>query len=356
MGSEDVPDYAILVSTFYGINHGKEAILPGAAKPILYEDLGFESRVVAKMEYLEGRYVVEIMRPLALDARKMLELKVVVSVGIGFAVGQFGRGIEHRATDMVSYVFELVEEEFAGKPGAGEAFNLYGAVSEYGHLSWYVAAAAVLAHLVRRKAWSVKEHSEMVVLERHILAARVAHWLRVAFLTMMTITGLSILFKAPLFGAMVRDIHVWFAFAILFTDLPLHIYSLVKTHEWKHLLVLNRDDVYVAITIVKNFLGLTKDYPPHAVYDDSTKTYYMGRKYCSLQKPLLWFYFIAGVVFGLTGFAMAYPSALPWVFTALSGGINVRALHPLIFYLSQASSSPTSISPSYLKTGTGLRP
>ncbi|MEM2280278.1 MAG: hypothetical protein QXQ10_08205 [Nitrososphaerota archaeon] len=28
MGSEDVPDYAILVSTFYGIDHGKEASYP----------------------------------------------------------------------------------------------------------------------------------------------------------------------------------------------------------------------------------------------------------------------------------------------------------------------------------------
>jgi cytochrome b subunit of formate dehydrogenase len=331
MGSEEAPDYAILVSPSYGDNHAKEAILPGPAKPILYEELGLVSNVIAKMECSDGRCVVEGARPLAIDARNMLELALERPVGIGFAIGQFGKGIEHRATDMASYVIVLVREEFVGKAEA--VFDFYGAVSEYGPYAWYVAVAGVLAHLVRRRAWKKPHHSETVLLERHIREARIAHWIRVAVLTVMTITGLSMLFKLPLFGGQSRDIHIWSAFAILIADIPLHTYSMIRKGEWRQLLLLTRDDIYVTLTIVKNFLGLTKEYPPHAVYDAKTKTYYMYRKYCSLQKPLVWFYFIALVIFGLTGFAMAYPNLFPWVFTLLGGGLNVRALHLLIFYL-----------------------
>ncbi len=331
MGSEEVPDYSILISPSYGDNHAREALLLGPVKPILYEELGLVSNVVAKMECYDKRCVVEGARPLSMDARNMLELTPEKPVGIGFAVGQFGKGIEHRATDMASYVLVLVQEEFVGK--AEEVFDFYGAVSEYGPYAWYVAVAGVLAHLARRRAWKAPRHSETAVLERHIREARIAHWIRVAVLTVMIITGLSILFKLPLFGGLSRDIHIWFAFAILLADLPLHIYSMMRKGEWRQLLLLNKDDVYVTFTIVKNFLGLTKEYPPHAVYDAKSKTYYMGRKYCSLQKPLVWFYFIALAVFGLTGFAMAYPSLFPWVFTLLGGGLNVRALHLLFFYL-----------------------
>ncbi|MEM4303024.1 MAG: cytochrome b/b6 domain-containing protein [Candidatus Caldarchaeum sp.] len=331
MGSEEVPDYALIVSPSYGSNHGKEVILPGAAKPILYESLGFRSNVTAKMEYHDKAYVVELARPLAMDARGMLELKIGQPVGIGFAVGEFGKGIEHRATDMTSYVLVLVSEQFEGK--ASQIFDFYGIVSEYAPYSWYVAVAAVLAHLVRRKAWKTAQHSETIVVERHVAAARIAHWVRVTALTVMIVTGYSIFMKQPVFGALSRDIHIWFAFAILLADLPLHIYSMVRKGEYKHLLKLSRDDIYVTMTIVKNFLGLTKEYPSHAVYDTHSNDYFMGRKYCSLQKPLVWFYFIAIVILGMTGFAMAYPSLFTWVFILLGGGLNLRALHLLFFYL-----------------------
>ncbi|MEM1946604.1 MAG: cytochrome b/b6 domain-containing protein [Candidatus Caldarchaeum sp.] len=45
------------------------------------------------------------------------------------------------------------------------------------------------------------------------------------------------------------------------------------------------------------------------------------------------FYFIAIVILGMTGFAMAYPSLFTWVFILLGGGLNLRALHLLFFYL-----------------------
>ncbi|GBC71972.1 hypothetical protein HRbin02_01761 [Candidatus Calditenuaceae archaeon HR02] len=80
-----------------------------------------------------------------------------------------------------------------------------------------MVVVGVLAHLARRRAWKAVRHSETVIIERHIREARIAHWIRVVALTVM-------------------------------------------------------------IIIVKNFLGLTREYPPHAVYDYKTKTYYMGRK------------------------------------------------------------------------------
>ncbi|GBC71971.1 hypothetical protein HRbin02_01760 [Candidatus Calditenuaceae archaeon HR02] len=46
---------------------------------------------------------------------KGLGLTLEKPVGIGFTVGQFGKGIEHRATNMSSSVLFIVQEEFVGK-------------------------------------------------------------------------------------------------------------------------------------------------------------------------------------------------------------------------------------------------
>ncbi|MCS7117912.1 MAG: cytochrome b/b6 domain-containing protein [Thaumarchaeota archaeon] len=331
MGSEEIPDYAVIVSSIYGENHAKEAILPGAVKPILYEDLGLKTRAIAKMSYRDGKQVVELKRPFSPDERGMMELSIGKTVGVGFAVGEFGMGIDHRATDMSTYLLVIAEERYAGQPVV-EVFDLYGLVSTYGPYAWFAALAGVLAHFGRRKAWRPPKYERWVTVERHNWAGRASHWIRVAALTLMIVTGMGITLKRAPFGALTSDVHLWMAFVILLADLPLHVYSLWRD-EYKHVLLINRDDVSVTITIAKNFLGLTRAYPPHAVYDLSTGDYYMGRKYCSLQKPLTWFYFASMFLMGLTGFALAYPSFFSWVFALLGGSLNVRAVHLLLFYL-----------------------
>ncbi|MEN3047344.1 MAG: cytochrome b/b6 domain-containing protein [Candidatus Caldarchaeales archaeon] len=331
MGSEEVPDYGIIVSAVYGENHAREAVLPGAVKPILYEDLGLRTTAVARMSYREGKFVVELKRPFSKDERGMMELSVGKSIGIGFAVGEFGMGIDHRATDMSTYVLAIVDERYAGEPIA-EAFDLYGLVYTYGPYAWLAALAGVVAHFGRRRAWRAPNYERWTFLERHHWSARLSHWIRVAVLAVMIVTGWGITVKQAPLGALTRDVHIWVAFVILLADLPLHIYSMARG-EYRHLLMINRDDIEVTITIAKNFLGLTRAYPPHAVYDLESGDYYMGRKYCSLQKPLGWFYFASMLLMGLTGFALAYPSLFPWVFALMGGGLNVRAVHLLLFYL-----------------------
>ncbi|MFQ5870717.1 MAG: cytochrome b/b6 domain-containing protein [Candidatus Geothermarchaeales archaeon] len=334
MGTEENPDYSIFTSPSFGDSHGVEAWLPGMAKPIFFEHRGLISRVEARMLHHEGEYVVELKRPFKRgdDIDGDIQLGVGRSIGIGFVTGEFGKGTAHRATDMSSYSLKIVSEEYAGEE-MGIAFDIYGFAATYGQYFQYAAVVAVVLHFVRRRAWNGVENEGAIDIERHNIFARVAHWIRVSALTVLVLSGWSTFLGQPLLGAATYVMHVAAGSAILLADVPLHIYSMSKNGEWRRLLLPNRDDLQVTMVLVKNFFGLTKDYPPHAVYDKSTNDYFMGRKYCSLQKLLMWGYVPTLGGLGLTGFALWYPDAFTWVFGLLGGGLAVRGVHLLLFYV-----------------------
>lgn len=330
MGTAEQPDYSIFVSGSIGGVQAREALLPGPAKPLYFEDLNLVSKVQAKIVNNEGRYVVELKRPFKTDSEAMFQ--VGQTIGIGFATGEFGKGTAHRATDMASYALMIVPDAYQGGE-MGADFDIYGTTADYGPYIQYAALTVVVLHLVRRKVWAPSERTVWVTVERHVRSARVAHWLRVSTLITLVATGWTVLLGQPVLGAATSLVHVVVGFVVLLAELPLHIFAVLRKGEHKHLLRLDRDDLKVCIMIAKNFFGLTSEYPPHAVYDASANDYYMGRKYCSFQKFLVWGYFLTLGGLGLTGFAMWYPRTLPWVFDLLGGGVSVRGIHLLLFYV-----------------------
>jgi len=143
MGSGSSPDDALFVSPAYKPNNGKDAFLMGFAKQTDDDKAGGTNDVEARMVYSSGNYVVEIRRSLTTNDSKGNDVSLTVgsSVGIGFTMGEFGKGALHAATDMNTYTLTVESTEYTGVEGA--KLNL---------AQW---AQTIVAGVVLITAWSI---------------------------------------------------------------------------------------------------------------------------------------------------------------------------------------------------------
>jgi hypothetical protein len=121
MGSSASPDDMIMVSASFD-GFVKEGFSTGTQLALFNEEIGGATYAVAALRYSDGRYVVEFYRPFTTNntVGYDVQLRVGLTLGVGFAVGDFSARGSHRATDMMSYSLNLVEGVYAGGEEPGE--------------------------------------------------------------------------------------------------------------------------------------------------------------------------------------------------------------------------------------------
>lgn len=128
MGSSISPDDAVFVSPRF-FNSSRDAFLSGLGS-VSWDDEhlihGAVNNWEGKLSLQKSKYVVEIRRPLATQdsVGHDVSLSVGKSVGIGFAVGEFGKGVAHKATDMKTYVLTIEDAQYVSTRIEGSWSNL----------------------------------------------------------------------------------------------------------------------------------------------------------------------------------------------------------------------------------------
>jgi len=345
MGSRSSPDDAFFVSpSFYagGSRCARDAFMSGFAFPTLDLDVGGTNDTVGRMVYTNGTYYIEVMKPFITNdaAGHDIAIDESTTIGVGFAAGVFGAGAGHRATDMSSYRLVLTNKS-STSVGEVTIVNPVDTAYNYGILLVLATLALVAFHFVRRRAWRAtiavgeatpKGGAAFVAVKHHDLSTRAIHWTHVALMVSLLATGFGIHWRVYLLGPVTSLVHVMIGVAILVVDFPLRFVSLYKTKDFAYLARPRKEDFKEMAGITANFFGLSKKYPEHVTVDPATNTYFENRKYCSLQKAMLWGDLAAILAMAITGFALYPSSALGWVVDILGGSANVRALHLLTFF------------------------
>lgn len=176
---------------------------------------------------------------------------------------------------------------------------------------------------------------EKVTVEKYALGVRATHWLHGALIIGFLITGYGIFSRTYLFGDYATNLalHMIMAFVILMNGLW-HIYFMTVTGEPRSIWI-SLDDIKDIITIAKNFLGISKEYPEYGTYDVKAKRYH--GKYHPVIKIKYWGDLLFLGFAAISGFSLYYVSVFNYVnFYANLIGLNItmlwfRAIHIIVF-------------------------
>lgn len=152
--------------------------------------------------------------------------------------------------------------------------------------------------------------AETAIVERHSRGFRVIHWLQVALMAIMVVTGYGIysgiyLFgnSSPAFGYFSNfGLHMMAATFLLMINIPLLLYFL---YVEKDLLsqIIRPSDIKKLWQLALNFIGIRKKYPLRLHrYDLKNKVWV--DKYHPMQKFFLWVEVILLLLAALTGYGM----------------------------------------------------
>jgi cytochrome b subunit of formate dehydrogenase len=163
---------------------------------------------------------------------------------------------------------------------------------------------------------------------RYELPTRISHWIHVAAMILIMITGLQVLTGFGFMDSFTVPFHVTLGF-IIFAALVLELLTMVINKKDFLLSIPTWTDIKNFITIALNFLKLTDKYPRFHVYSKS-KGYI--KKWHPLLKFIIWGDVIFILIIGFTGLAMFYPPDNPLAFLAnyLDLG-TIRLIHFLCF-------------------------
>ncbi len=176
---------------------------------------------------------------------------------------------------------------------------------------------------------------EKVLVERFTLGIRFTHWIHGILIVGFLITGYGIYSGSYLLGdyATNLSLHMIMSFAVMMDGIA-HLYMMSISGDRRAMWV-EMKDINDTITIFKNFLGLTKEYPEYGTYDTQKKQFY--GKYHPVIKMKYWAdaYFVGFAA--ITGYSLYYASVLNYVnyflgFVGLPLAITwIRAIHFLVF-------------------------
>jgi len=176
---------------------------------------------------------------------------------------------------------------------------------------------------------------EKVEVEKFHLWVRVTHWIHTILIIGFIVTGYSIYSGSYFFGDHAQNLalHIMMGFIILMNGL-VHIYFMTVTGE-KRSMWISTNDINDIITLAKNFMGLSKDYPEYGTYEVEEKKFH-GKYHPVIKIKYwgdMWFMGFAAI----SGFAMYYPYVFEYVnsFLRIIGtGINLiwfKWVHFVVF-------------------------
>jgi thiosulfate reductase cytochrome b subunit len=176
---------------------------------------------------------------------------------------------------------------------------------------------------------------EKVLVDRFALGIRLTHWIHGILIVGFLFTGYGIYSGSYLLGdyATNLSLHMIMSFAVLMDGIG-HLYMMSVTGDRRAMWV-EMKDIKDTITIAKNWLGITKEYPEYGTYDVQKKEFY--GKYHPVVKMKYWgdAYFVGFAA--ISGFSLYYSSVLSFInyylgFIGLE--INLlwfRAIHFIVF-------------------------
>ena len=283
-------------------------------------------------------------RPLAAtDPAREMDLSPDVTVKVAVAMGEWGQGASHSYSQMAwTLTVSGSGAVLAPLAGAGDPAAMYELAGLLGQIVLVATIGVVVFHALRRKVWRGQhpvelycDTGEKVAVERHSLGVRILHWAHVGLMFGFIATGWSIFVQNPIFGASTLPVHIVFSVVILAIDYPLHFYFMWKSGEVHFLFLPWKDDLLVAVSLMKNFFYISKTYEEHATVDPETREWYKGRKYCAFQKGLLLMDLAAMFVMALSGYALYAPASFGWLYDFVrpwGGYYLIRGFHLLMFY------------------------
>ena len=152
---------------------------------------------------------------------------------------------------------------------------------------------------------------ERVTVDRFTLGIRITHWIHGILIIGFLITGYGIFSGSYLFGDYVTNLrlHMIMSFAVLMDGVA-HFYVMSISGDRKAMWV-EKKDIKDTITILKNFIGLSKEYPEYGTYDVK-KNQFFG-KYHPVIKMKYWAdaYFVGFAA--ISGYSIYYPSVYNYV-------------------------------------------
>lgn len=176
---------------------------------------------------------------------------------------------------------------------------------------------------------------EKVLVDRFTLGIRLTHWIHGILIVGFLFTGYGIYSGSYLFGdyATNLSLHRIMAFAVLLDGIA-HLYMMSITGDMKAMWV-KMKDIKDTITIAKNWLGITREYPEYGTYDVQKKEFY--GKYHPVVKMKYWgdAYFVGFAA--ISGFSLYYSSVFGFINYYLGFiGVEInllwfRAIHFIVF-------------------------
>ncbi len=174
-----------------------------------------------------------------------------------------------------------------------------------------------------------------VLVDRFALGIRLTHWIHGILIVGFLFTGYGIYSGSYLLGdyATNLSLHMIMSFAVVMDGVA-HLYMMSITGDRRAMWV-EMKDIKDSITIFKNFLGLTKEYPEYGTYDIQKKQFY--GKYHPVVKMKYWgdAYFVGFAA--ISGFSLYYLSVYNYINYYLNFiGLEInllwfRAIHFIIF-------------------------
>ncbi len=146
----------------------------------------------------------------------------------------------------------------------------------------------------------------MTGITRHSLSDRVVHWTTVLFMALLLMTGWGIYSGGYFFSdyATNLSIHIIAGFGIALVFVGFKIYLWIASRSEFVNTLLKPGDIKDIITIVLNFLGISKKYPAYHVWDSKKEEYI--KKYHPVVKAKHWGDFIAVIIMAATGLGLYY--------------------------------------------------
>ncbi len=206
---------------------------------------------------------------------------------------------------------------------------------EYADVILLLFATIFVVHFVRRAFRQPKPMGEASAVEvpgarvkAYDIVQRLYHWSLFMVLGLVAITGINIyytgffnFFLAPFgIGDALTSIYwhttlLWLFLAIIVIHI---VWDMVPARGWGNIMV-HRKDISDTFTRMKNFFGVTKEYPKHGKYDIFMKTLHWGVTLCI-------------VVLGITGIYLWNPYGL---FPAISPDYSafLTLLHDIFSFL-----------------------
>ncbi len=182
---------------------------------------------------------------------------------------------------------------------------------------------------------NVGEKMEKISIEAFPPGIRATHWFHGVLVLGFIITGYGIYKGSYLLGDYATNLalHMIMAFVIL-VDALAHIYFMTVTGEPRAIWI-SLKDIKDMITITKNFLGISKEYPEYGTYDVKEKKFH-GKYHPVIKMKYLGDIFFLGLA-AITGFSMYYFPVFNYVnlnlnFIGLSVNLLwLKAIHFIVF-------------------------